>query len=372
MAKVLHICSWFPSREHPTLGNFIQNHIEAISKQHQAYVLYACESQSSGLETEQNDSYTIVRVYFRKRLPLLSLRQALQRGWRFIKEQGFTPNLVHLHVAYPAGIFATTLPYPLLISEHFSGYLPYREHKWSAFQKAVLTKLYNQAEVFLPVSNELGEAIQNLGVSTPYQVIGNLVNTQLFKPAPVKAKKSFRFLHISTLQNSTKNITGLLHSFKAAADKYPGLELAIGGDGNILWLREEIARANIDPKQIHILSEMNRQEVAQEMQIADCFVLFSNVENQPVVILEALCCGIPVIATEVGAIPQIIDNSNGILVKPRDEKALQAAFIKLASNFDCDKEAIMQKAQATYSAEAIAQQFSEVYASVLPKDASNC
>lgn len=371
MSKVLHICSWFPSREHPTLGNFIQNHIEAISAHHPGYVLYACESSTKGLEIEERENYTIVRVYFKKVFPLLSLRQALQRGWRFIQEQGFSPQLVHLHVAYPAAVFAQSLPYPLVVSEHFSGFLSYRDHQWKAFQKIILKRIYNRAAHFLPVSDELGKAIQDMGVHTPYRVIGNAVNTKRFKPLPVKAKKPFRFLHISTLQNSTKNITGLLHSFKAAADLDPDIMLAIGGDGDILWLREEITRAGLDPQKVEILPEMKPTEVAREMQKSDGFVLFSNVENQPVVLLEALCCGLPVIATRVGAIPQVIDESNGLLVAPKDEMALKKAFLKLAAAFGWNKESIVQKAHAQYSTEAIAQQFSEVYASVLQKDASS-
>lgn len=371
MSKVLHICSWFPSREQPTLGNFIQNHIEAISEKHQGFVLYACESHTKGLEIEERENYTIVRVYFKKKLPLLSLRQALQRGWRFIQKQGFTPQLLHLHVAYPAAIFVATLPLPLVISEHFSGYLPYRNHQWTAFQKAILRQIYKRAQCFFPVSDELGQAIQNMGVRTPYWVIGNVVNTKRFKPLPVKAKKPFRFLHISTLQNSTKNITGLLHSYKAAADVDPDITLAIGGDGDIRWLGQEISRAKIDPDKVEILSEMTPDEVVSEMQKADCFVLFSHVENQPVVILEALCCGLPVIATRVGAIPQIIDKSNGILVEPRDEIGLQKALLKIAASFNWNKEAIVQKAHAQYSVEAIARQFSEAYASALPKGASH-
>ena len=51
-----------------------------------------------------------------------------------------------------------------------------------------------------------------------------------------------------------------------------------------------------------------------EMQQAHSFVLNSNIENAPCVISEALCCGLPVIATRVGGVPEMVDKFNGILV----------------------------------------------------------
>ena len=91
MYQILHVASWFPSREHPTLGNFVERHIEAISKVHTGYVLYATKSNVDEIVQEEKEGYTVVRVYFRKKSPLLSQRKALQKGWKIIQEQGFKP-----------------------------------------------------------------------------------------------------------------------------------------------------------------------------------------------------------------------------------------------------------------------------------------
>jgi glycosyltransferase involved in cell wall biosynthesis len=71
---------------------------------------------------------------------------------------------------------------------------------------------------------------------------------------------------------------------------------------------------------------ISSQEVANKMKNANCFVLFSDYENQPCVILESFATGIPVIAPRVGGIPEIVEENRGILVEKADEKALFEAM----------------------------------------------
>ncbi len=62
-------------------------------------------------------------------------------------------------------------------------------------------------------------------------------------------------------------------------------------------------------------------------------VMFSNYENMPVVILEALACGLPVVATRVGGIPEMINQHNGLLVEAGDEAALKDAIMQMSANY---------------------------------------
>jgi glycosyltransferase involved in cell wall biosynthesis len=80
------------------------------------------------------------------------------------------------------------------------------------------------------------------------------------------------------------------------------------------------------PGSIEFTGEIAYEEVAKAMQQADCLLLFSHIENSPCVIGEALCCGLPVIASRVGGIPELIDEQNGILVPAADETALLNAM----------------------------------------------
>jgi glycosyltransferase involved in cell wall biosynthesis len=68
------------------------------------------------------------------------------------------------------------------------------------------------------------------------------------------------------------------------------------------------------------------------MSSLDVFVLPSLAEGTPNGVIEAMACGVPVIATNVGGIPDILDPECGILIPPRDADALAEAMLKLARN----------------------------------------
>ncbi|MGH1437636.1 MAG: glycosyltransferase, partial [Lewinella sp.] len=58
-----------------------------------------------------------------------------------------------------------------------------------------------------------------------------------------------------------------------------------------------------------LMGTLREEEVAQQMQSHHVFILFSNYETQGVTLLEALCCGMQVIGTKVGGIPEIIETA---------------------------------------------------------------
>ena len=111
------------------------------------------------------------------------------------------------------------------------------------------------------------------------------------------------------------------------------------------------------------------EEVAQKMKKASCFVLFSDMETQGIVLLEAFSSGIPVIATNVGGIPEIVENNRGILVDKSDENALFEAMENILLNkisFE-EPEKIRQFVVNNFSKQRIAEQLTEIYNQVLIK-----
>ena len=108
------------------------------------------------------------------------------------------------------------------------------------------------------------------------------------------------------------------------------------------------------------------QQVAAEMKSASVFVLLSRYENQPCVILESLCSGLPVIATAVGGIPEIVNEKNGILlqdsVHPQAHMALSAAINKCMDEPGMfDRKAIAAHAQQVFSYDSVGRQFADLY-----------
>ncbi len=102
------------------------------------------------------------------------------------------------------------------------------------------------------------------------------------------------------------------------------------------------------------------------MRNSDCFILFSDYENLPCVLLESISSGTPVIATRVGGIPEIINENQGILINRSTEELYLAMKNMLTRNLNVDSpEQLHQYIVDNFSVETLAKDFSEVYNSVL-------
>ena len=103
-------------------------------------------------------------------------------------------------------------------------------------------------------------------------------------------------------------------------------------------------------------------EVATCIQTASAFLMFSRFENLPCVLLEALCCGLPVISTSVGGIAEAVNNENGILVESEDTLALANAMQKMMDEYDhYNREKIAAEASEKYSYANVGRQIVELY-----------
>jgi glycosyltransferase involved in cell wall biosynthesis len=108
-----------------------------------------------------------------------------------------------------------------------------------------------------------------------------------------------------------------------------------------------------------------RNEMALLYNRADVFVHPSDAENLPCVIIESLCCGTPVISNTVGGVPELVDESNGLLSPPRDARALALNIENLCLNFKkYDRKKISDQALGKYAPEVIGKKLFEVYAAL--------
>jgi sugar transferase (PEP-CTERM/EpsH1 system associated) len=107
----------------------------------------------------------------------------------------------------------------------------------------------------------------------------------------------------------------------------PRVKLAIVGDGPLLpAVREQVARLQLDDA---VWLPGARADVAALLQTFDVFALPSLAEGTPVSMLEAMACGLPVVASRVGGIPEVVDDGvQGLLVPPADVAALEQALAR--------------------------------------------
>jgi teichuronic acid biosynthesis glycosyltransferase TuaC len=139
-----------------------------------------------------------------------------------------------------------------------------------------------------------------------------------------------------------KGLAELLQAAASLRPKYPALKVAVVGDGPALSPLQTLARQLRMDHQIMFLGACNSETIARWLGACNLFSLPSYSEGSPNVIIEALNCGRPVVATHVGGIPELVDDEAGILVSPRDAGALTQA-LNAALQKSWDEEAIARR-----------------------------
>lgn len=127
-----------------------------------------------------------------------------------------------------------------------------------------------------------------------------------------------------------KNYPNLLRSVAAARAAGAPIHLLAVGEGEALSAHRALA-ADLGLSH-HVTFEAPRIDVLDVIASADIFVVASDFEGQPLVVVEAMATGRPVVATSVGRAPDLITDEVGRLVRPNDSEALAAALVELASD----------------------------------------
>ncbi len=377
--NILFLASWYPNKIEPQNGNFIQRHAEAVALNCRVAVLHVLSIKGHKdfeIEANWNNNVFEVVVYFDKTssyFPIRKIRRYLkaqEKGYDFIVKEMGKIDLVHLNVFFPAGIFALRLKrrkqIPFVITEHWTAFLKINPYKFNWFENYFIKEIGKEASMICPVSEDLRNAINDFGIDGPFQVIPNVVDTMLFKNNPKRNASVIKILHVSTLYDQHKNVSGFLNVIKKLQSDRSDFKVTLAGNkfGDLHF--KNLERLEIKDGLVDILEEIPIAAIAELMQEHHIFVLFSNYENLPCVISEAHASGMVVIATDVGGVREMIDDKNGALIPAKDETALyqelQKAMNKLA-NYDSIQ--IRDKAVKRYSYQSVGDQYLKLYQSVL-------
>lgn len=378
--KVLFISSWYPTPQNKTHGIFVKRYAEAIALHHDVAVIHicgiACHEEDFKIETNTENNLFEVMVYFKKKWrdpfsKFNNYKKNYFRGLDYLLQHWGSPDLLQINVFFPAGIAGITiaekLKIPFVVSEHWTGYDP-ADGSYKGFVKKYFTKLIaSRAAAIVTVTNDQKNKMLKHELQGSYTAIPNVVNVSVFKPQKAKSSSVFRFLHVSSLDPRQKNVDALIETFISLHHLNPATELYIAGSSDYKAHLENKAGSLLN-KSIYFVGQKLDSELAAEYNKSDCLVLFSNYENLPVVILEALCCGLPVISSDVGGIAEWVNEKNGILVPASDKKKLLAAMQEMISNQRAyNSEEISKLASESFNYHKIAAQFTEVYNRVLKK-----
>lgn len=194
-------------------------------------------------------------------------------------------------------------------------------------------------DVYVPVSADLQRWLKNV-IGVPDRknlLINNGVDTAGFEPDGGNGERPFpaQCFVIGTVGRiqAVKNHEGLIDAFIRLLALLPEekarLRLAIVGDGPLLpAIREKVASAGIADL---VWLPGARTDIADIMRSFSVFALSSIAEGTPVTILEAMSTGLPVVATAVGGIPEVVlDKETGMVVPSVDPEAMAVALAAYA------------------------------------------
>lgn len=360
-------------------GLFVQKHAEAVSLFTTVKVLYVQADERIEkfeiVETvKENITELIVYYPFNKDRLLKKITKfsnylrAYWIGYKQITRDNFKPDIVHANILTRTGIIAYLFKLwkkiPYIVTEHSSRYLPNRNSFKGTFRKFLSRLIVKNASAILPVSYSLKKAMLDHGLfNNNYIVVNNVVDNFFFEEIPEVHRTKKRFIHVSCFDEQAKNISGILRATYELSKIRQDFELIIIGTGfDFEQVYSYAQKLDFRKGILHFLGEKTPEEVANWLHNSDCFVLFSNYENSPVVISESLVCGKPVISSDVGGISEHINNSNGILIRLGDENNLMEQMNNMLDHFeDYDSLKMKSMAKNKFSFESIGFILCEIY-----------
>ncbi len=244
----------------------------------------------------------------------------------------FRPQLIHAHFATEptaaARALATGLAVPYTFTAH--GYDVRRKPPADFFDRA------NAAAVVITVSQANASYISNTFGVPPgkIRVIPCGVDTDVFRPDPNSRKAAAEPLMVCVARHvAVKNLSMLLHVCAALRDRGVRFRCLMIGDGPF---NQELKQLRASLQLEHIVEmpgAANQEEVLRCWQRADVGVLTSENEGMPVCLMEAAACAVPVIATAVGGIPELVQHGHtGLLVPLNDVPSFAAAAERFLLN----------------------------------------
>ncbi len=241
--------------------------------------------------------------------------------------QAINPDIIHVHIncVFYAAKYLRQLKKPIVFTLHS---LPKTDNR-TLFRLYIKRYIRNGTITPVGISKNISELTCEEYKINDCTTINNgieIINYKLLN------QKEFDFISVGRLV-SAKNYPLLLASLAEVKKSYQNIKLCLVGYGELeTKIRETISELSLNENVSLITSCKKPYEY---MLKSKCFVSSSIYEGSPITILEAYECGLPIIATKVGGVPDSVQNGiNGILVNSNDKQALVDAMLDSLKNDD--------------------------------------
>jgi glycosyltransferase involved in cell wall biosynthesis len=368
--NVLFLTTNWPRVDSPIDGIFVREHARAAAEVADVRVVHLERAGGRGLVDLRRidlEEPPMWRARYRRFGKPLSVAGFFGGPWaaaRRFGRQGWRPEVIHAHSflsALPALVLGKRLGVPVAYTEHWTIFLPENPAELTAPMRLAARAALRGADIVLPVSDDLGQALLALEPKARIRVVPNVVDERVFAPGALRETNAAprRLLTAGLLDTERKGVDLLLEAL-ARLPQPDGIVLDVVGDGSLRLRYEALAERLGLGDAVTFRGLKPKTQLAALMREADLFVLGSRYENNPCVVLEAMACGLPVVATRVGGLPEVVDDRSGLLSEPGDPASL-AACITEALERQFDRAAIARRARERYGTAAIGSTLADAY-----------
>jgi len=216
---------------------------------------------------------------------------------------------------------------PVILHLHGSEFMQFFENECGRVKKAVVRQVFSRCDKVLVLSESWRRAVERITRRDNLEVLKNA--SPLFnKSSPGRERKTNRLLFLGRL-GRRKGIYVLLESLSAVRKLFPDVTLSVGGDGEIEQVRSRVRELDLT-EVVDVLGWVRGDDKHLLLETSTVFVLPSHDEGVPISILEAMSASLPIVATPVGGVPEVVrDGMDGILVETGNSVALANAICRL-------------------------------------------
>lgn len=371
--NIFIIARGYPSKQDPTWGCFEKDQAEALSLLgHQVTILsvdtrFRFYWRKLGVQCDVYNNIATYNIFLLPYALLFFLPKRIKDvfyAWqleliykRAVQEHG-TPDVIYSHYlnnTLKAIPLRKKYHIPIVAMEHWSQ-MAYPKIPNNTISTAKY--VYSSIDQLITVSSALKNNIfQQIGCASI--VIPNMVGKEFhYLPSNLKKKESIQLITTGRLIPE-KHFDMLIQAI--ANISTPKLQLYIIGNGSEKQKLQKLVEKLQVKDQIQLLGHKSKQEIVTLLQQSDIFVLPSQSETFGVAYIEALACGLPIIATDCGGPRDIVTQKNGLLIPVNDQQALEQAIVQMSHNFNLyDKQSIAQDCQKCFAADNIAKHIAQI------------
>ncbi|MFK5948485.1 MAG: glycosyltransferase family 4 protein [Methylococcales bacterium] len=380
----LFIAAWYPNDRDETHGNFIKEHAKSIASFAKVSVVFIQFNKIGGLPNiliKEDTEGLLSEYYITINSPVrrfdvhdLLIKKAYKSIIKKIEAERRI-DICHINVrdVYTKSVLdLKELNYPVVITEHFSHYHTgiYRlDAKGQEIERRDIKSWFSdkRIKVIMPVSKQLGEVlVDDFEVDKDKIIVIPNIASDCFYYKKKEKNKNIKLVLVANWHQPKNPILFLKCLTKISDNILDKLEIEWVGNGTQmdevkLFFKNELKEVNV-----RFYGRKSKEFIADKFRAADFFVHPTDAENLPTVIIESLCCGTPVLTHNVNGIPELVNESNGIMCEAKNVELFRIGFLSMIDSYlKYDNEKIALAAQNKFNTKPVSSQFKKVYIEAL-------